>query len=52
MEGREAAEAADGIVSILVMKKLPVLLTIVGGEDGGDRERESLSKGTYLHLGF
>ena len=38
MEGKEAAVTADGIVSILVIKKLDQLLTlVVGGEDGGAR---------------
>ena len=37
-EGREAAEEADQIVSVLVTKKLHELLTlVVGGEDGGKR---------------
>jgi len=46
VEGREAAEAADQIVSILVTKKLHEVLTLVaGGEDGGDGERERPSKG-------
>jgi len=47
--GREAAEAADQIVSILVTKKLHELLTlVVEGEDGGDGERERPAKGANL----
>ena len=35
VEGKEAAVAADGIVSISVIKKLDQPLTlVVGGEDG------------------
>jgi len=38
VEGREAAETADQIVSILVTKKLHELLTlVVRGEDAGDK---------------